>query len=450
MTRHILGPLRVAATLFAAFLLTTQGFADSQARVVRLSTVEGDVQIDRNTGDGFEQAFLNLPVVQGVKLHTGANGRAEVEFENGSTIRIAPETSLEFSELSLRDSGAKVSRITVREGLAYVSFRENRDDEFSLAFARQTVTLSEPVHLRIEINDTDASLAVFKGQVRVEGASGETEIGKGQSVTFDLANRDQRTLAENIESSPFDQWDNDQDQYHKKYSKRDTSSYASGYGASDLNYYGSFSNVPGYGMLWQPYFVSAGWDPFMDGMWAFYPGAGYVWVSSYPWGWTPYHCGSWRFLQSFGWMWQPGQCLGWGGFPRIINPPPQFVRPTPPATGQGPIVWKRKPPTGPVTGFTDRNRIKIANDSAGLGIPRGGVRDLSRFTSDVRTKGSITTSIHVSPLVRTPSANPSATTSRPTYRTPPPAPRTVTPRAPSAPQPAPMPRSPAPRSRTPK
>ena len=44
------------------------------------------------------------------------------------------------------------------------------------------------------------------------------------------------------------------------------------YGSSDLNYYGSFYNIPGYGMMWQPYLVGAGWDPFMNGSWVWYPG----------------------------------------------------------------------------------------------------------------------------------------------------------------------------------
>ncbi len=77
-------------------------------------------------------------------------------------------------------------------------------------------------------------------------------------------------------------------------------------GLSDLNYYGSFINAPGYGSFWQPYFVGAGWSPYANGLWAFYPGAGYSWVSPYPWGWLPYHSGSWSFVPGYGWGWQPG------------------------------------------------------------------------------------------------------------------------------------------------
>src|SRR6476646_11233286 len=80
-------------------------FADSQARIVRLSQVDGDVQIDRNAGPGYEKAFLNLPVTQGAKLRTGPDARAEIEFEDGSTLRITPGSVLEFTELARRDSG---------------------------------------------------------------------------------------------------------------------------------------------------------------------------------------------------------------------------------------------------------------------------------------------------------------------------------------------------------
>ena len=103
---------RKLCTLFALTILTcwlaVPSFADSQARIVRLSQVDGDVQIDRNTGLGYEKAFLNLPITQGTKVRTGSDARAEIEFEDGSTLRITPGTTVDFSELSLRDFRRKV------------------------------------------------------------------------------------------------------------------------------------------------------------------------------------------------------------------------------------------------------------------------------------------------------------------------------------------------------
>ena len=58
--------------------------------------------------------------------------------------------------------------------------------------------------------------------------------------------------------------------------------------------------------IWQPYLIGAGWSPYANGMWALYPGAGYSWVSPYPWGWLPYHSGAWSFFPGYGWGWQPG------------------------------------------------------------------------------------------------------------------------------------------------
>src|ERR1039458_10025115 len=38
-----------------------------------------------------------------------------------------------------------------------------------------------------------------------------------------------------------------------------------------------------------------GWAPYSMGMWSWYPGMGYTWISGEPWGWMPYHFGSWNF-----------------------------------------------------------------------------------------------------------------------------------------------------------
>jgi hypothetical protein len=158
--------------LAALVLLAVPSFADSHVRIVRLSQVEGNVRIDRNTGQGYEKAFLNLPVTQGVKLRAKNEGRAEIEFENGSTLRIIPGTVIEFPELFMRDSGAKVTSVKLQEGTAYLNFNGAKDDEFTLNFGREKMVLTHSVHLRVAMGDTDATVAVFKGDVEVAGPSG--------------------------------------------------------------------------------------------------------------------------------------------------------------------------------------------------------------------------------------------------------------------------------------
>jgi hypothetical protein len=76
------------------------------------------------------------------------------------------------------------------------------------------------------------------------------------------------------------------------------------YGMTDLDFYGTWSNLPGYGYGWVPR-VGSGWIPYSSGRWCWYPGFGYTWISSEPWGWLPYHYGNWAFDQSMGWFWLP-------------------------------------------------------------------------------------------------------------------------------------------------
>jgi hypothetical protein len=390
--------LLLAAAVASSFLLTNSSFADSQARVVRLSEVQGDVQIDRNLGQGYEKAFLNLPITQGVKLQTRKDGRAEVEFEDGSTLRITPDTVIDFPQLSLRDSGVKASTVHLQEGTAYVNFAGAKDAEFTLTFGHEKLSLAHSAHLRIEMADTTATLAVFNGEVQVEGDSGTMAVGKNHTATFDLTNGDNYTLAKDLEPDPFDAWDKQQDQYHQQYASNSYSSYSPyAYGTSDLNYYGSFFNAPGYGMMWQPYFAGVGWDPFMNGAWAFSPGFGYGWVSGYPWGWTPYHYGSWIYLPTNGWAWQPGGA--WAGWsePRIIRPPSNFVAPQPPSSpAHGLVVVNRGP--APTQLGKSISRMEISRNSAGLGIPRGGIKSLSQISSTVQQHGFATARVHVAPV----------------------------------------------------
>ncbi|MFZ0800742.1 MAG: FecR family protein [Terriglobales bacterium] len=371
--------------------------ADSQARVVRLGDTQGDVRVDRDTGQGYEKAFLNLPVTQGMKIQTGDNGRASLELEDGSTLRLTPDTVLEIPQLSLRDSGVKVSAFHLQEGAAYVNFLGAKDSDLTLTVAHETVTVNQAAHLRVEMGDTDAEVAVFKGAVQIVGLSGTIEVGKGKTASFDLVNGKHAVTSE-IEDEPLDSWDKQQSQYQQEYSSKSYASYSPyPYGTSDLNYYGSFFNTPGYGDVWQPYFAGAGWDPFMNGAWAFYPGFGYGWVSGYPWGWTPYHYGSWTFLPTYGWVWQPGGAwMGYNTLPMVANAPMGFNRPQPPTISGGRVLAVNR---GPLTTQIGKsvNHVQIPNNSAGLGVPRGSVVNLRDLSHTAQQKGFATTSLHTGP-----------------------------------------------------
>src|SRR5208282_1628530 len=211
-----------ATTTSASSPLFIPVLAASQARIVRLSAIQGTVQIDRNTGQGFEKALLNLPITQGATLST-AHGFAEVEFEDNSTLRIIPNATIAFPELELLDSGATATTVNLQAGTVYVNLVGPKDNEFTLTFGAGKLTLMPSSHIRLHLGHTKAKLAVLKGEVQVEGPSGMTVVGKKKTVTFDLTSQKQPILAKHVAQSAldkiYDAWDQQAIDYHTNHAK---------------------------------------------------------------------------------------------------------------------------------------------------------------------------------------------------------------------------------------
>jgi hypothetical protein len=381
----------------------------SKVRIVRLSEVKGQVQLDRNNGRGYEPGIANLPIVESSKLKT-AEGVAEIEFEDNSTLRVAPDSIVEFPKLERMAGGGTASTVHLVQGMAYVSLIKSSNNQFNLAFGDENLALPAPSHIRLQLLGTEARLAVLDGNLHIVQASGAVvDANKKKTVTFDLMQHQQPQIAKDVLPEPYDEWDHDAVGYHQRvanFSGVNGSPYS--YGMNDLSYYGSFVDGCGGGMMWRPYFTSAAWDPYSNGAWAYYQGAGYSWVSPYPWGWTPYHYGSWNFCPGMGWGWMPGG--SWNGLNNItmipttsgggggggtvrrlpVTPPhpPRTNEPTMMAVNMKPLVK---------SDLVSREQFQFRNDSAGLGIPRGGdFGKLNKVSERVQQHGPVNQPIYFS------------------------------------------------------
>jgi hypothetical protein len=76
------------------------------------------------------------------------------------------------------------------------------------------------------------------------------------------------------------------------------------YFQAQLAPYGTWINVPGYGLCWQPA-VDPAWRPYYDGGHWEYTDAGWFWQSDYPWGDIAFHYGRWAYVGA-SWVWVPG------------------------------------------------------------------------------------------------------------------------------------------------
>jgi len=370
----------------------------SKIRIVRLSEVKGEVQLDRQTGKGFEGAMANLPVIEGERLKTG-NGVAEVEFEDNSTVRVTQNSLVEFPRLELLPTGAKASAITVVQGMVYVSLVNTKGNEFTVNVGQNKINLPPDSHVRLQLTADQASLAVMHGDAQVEEPSGTTTVGKDKTLTFSQAGQTQPVIAKSVAEEPLDSWDKNATQYHKSFANASSfgnSPYS--YGINDMNYYGSFSSGCG-GSMWRPYFASANWNPYGSGAWAYYPSAGYSWVSPYPWGWTPYHYGSWAFCQGIGWGWQPGgNWMGLANNSFVSSPgsgthllphPPSHA----PTASESTLVGVNLKAI-PASSLGDHDKFVFRNDSAGLGVPRGSLGKLNSFSNQAIEHGAATTNVY--------------------------------------------------------
>lgn len=392
----------------ALMVFTLPVFAASQVRIVRVSYLSGPVEIDRNSGHGFERAIMNMPVTQGTRLQTH-DGQAEVEFENGSTVRLTPETRVSFDALSLRDNGSKANSLTVDQGVAYFTLSDKDHNDFKLQFVGSDIELKKSSHFRIEANSSRARIAVFKGELNVLAPGKRVAIHKDQTFSFDPNDTAHYALAKGIDEYQFDSWDRQREQYQAQYARN---AYLGGrnapyYGADDLYYYGAFSNFPGYGYMWRPYGVGYGWDPFSTGYWVWYPSFGYTWVSPYAWGWTPFRYGGWQFMPGYGWYWRPGPWRGgWRPVTPVINPPAGFVPPRPPAASRG-VVTIGNP--GPVPARVwNRPADQGADNRTGRGpriAPLPTPNIITGLTKDApRTVSPARTGVNVSPTPSQPIA----------------------------------------------
>jgi uncharacterized membrane protein YgcG len=376
---------------------TTPFPADSQVRIVRLSQLSGDVQIDRNTGQGFEKPLLNLPVTQGATLRTGS-GLAEIEFEDNSLLHLTPNTVVQFQQLELLQSGTKASTVNIEAGTAYVSLAKTKGDEFALAFGHEKVNLAPSAHVRLRVAQTKARLAVFDGSVRIKQPTGTTSVGKKKTLTFDLTSQSEPVLSKKVSTGRYDAWDQAEIAYHKQYAK--SSAYGSIpnlSGISDMNYYGMFAMLGDCGRMWRPFFAGAAWDPFANGSWGWYPGTGWTWVSPYPWGWTAYHYGAWEYCPVYGWGWRPGgSWVGLKNAPQPKKPPQGFPPPRPPLppTPGHPTVVAVNPKPPVASGFSSPDRFVIRKDSAGLGIWRGALEEPGKMSGQLAKHGNISVPVY--------------------------------------------------------
>ncbi|MEW5979131.1 MAG: DUF6600 domain-containing protein [Acidobacteriota bacterium] len=278
-----------------------------QPRLSRLSLMEGDVTYQRSDLDRWIDLSVNTPLLEGDRVWVGDESRAEIEFDDGSTVRLGSNTILGLARMGSLD-GPRTIELDLHRGRTSIQVRSD-ESEFKIQTPLFVAAARNAANLRLDVDPAaTARLVVFDGSVEVQSQASHLFVSRGESVRFQADDPDRYYLAINYVEDEWDRWNADRDVWLAELRDRRTTEYVDGWSAADLNRYGTWYADPTYGSVWRPH-AAADWAPFREGRWCWYDQFGWTWISYEPWGWWPYHYGRWNYFGHLGWAWVPGRRL---------------------------------------------------------------------------------------------------------------------------------------------
>ena len=291
----------IVSVLIATLLLIAPAYAFSAGLgYMRISYLEGDVQIKTPEAGDWGFASINGPLAEGDQVWTPQGSRAELQLNNGTYIRLDENSALQVLSTD-RDS----SQFYLSQGGAYIYYEAPRGSIVQIDTPDTSVRAFNRSIFRLDKADSYTGVTVYKGYVKAENNVGATRINAGQLLSLGLDTNGE--IAPLGPSDEWEEWNNARNRSvmargggGSRYLPADLRSYS-----ADLDANGRWFQVPEYGYCWVPTVaVGADWAPYRNGRWI-WRGGDYVWVGSEPWGWAPYHYGRWSFSASFGWCWVP-------------------------------------------------------------------------------------------------------------------------------------------------
>ncbi|HET6892969.1 MAG TPA: DUF6600 domain-containing protein [Pyrinomonadaceae bacterium] len=305
--------------------------AEALPPAARIQRVDGQVALmnsldpnvaNNSNGNEWIAATANQPFSVGDRLYTRDNSQASLAFNGRNYARLYPNTALDVVSL-----GNDRTQLALREGSAIFDVGYLPSGElFEVGTPYGAVDFYEPGLYDVRLDNGAAIISVLSGLAQVVGMGGSGEISKGEVlrlvgqtaanvVLSQIDGRDAGYLVDDYyryqypnyydgRYNDYNAYLNDPfyfDPYRRSPSYRYVSNYIPGF--YDLDYYGDWMDVSGYGHCWSPR-VASGWSPYQNGYWySDYP-YGLTWVSTEPWGYAPYHYGRWAFMGDR-WYWVP-------------------------------------------------------------------------------------------------------------------------------------------------
>jgi hypothetical protein len=301
------------------------GAEEAEHGVARISVMQGEVSVRHGDAGELSAAALNAPVLATDRVATGANSRAEVQFDAVNMIRLAPSSEVRVGDLQYKRYLVQIAQGTTSFRVLRATSGAN-DTQVEISTPSISVRPLGQGTYRVAVTPEGTSeITVRNGEAEVFSPKGAERLRAGQTM---VARGDPSDPEFQINGAvpfdEFDQWNTQRDGELVRYTSSSRNVSPDIYGTEELDQNGRWVNDPAYGNVWVPT-VAPGWAPYRVGRWVYEDYYGWTWLSGDPWGWAPYHWGRW-YQGSFGWAWWPGAFgpryywrpalvgfFGWGG-----------------------------------------------------------------------------------------------------------------------------------------
>lgn len=193
---------------------------ENDEREVYLASVQGDVRVSLgkdhrpDLNQTWEQALAGEPIQQGYAVATG-DGRAEIEFENGSIVYLAEDSLLLFRELSAPGDRI-VSSLSLATGTATFFLQSTSGASYFIETPTDRLSIIDPesffARVDVFLDATAITPQGNQGETLHRRSFQDRRIARGQTLLLrggevvQLAGRSEGT-SEGLEVSPMDSWE---------------------------------------------------------------------------------------------------------------------------------------------------------------------------------------------------------------------------------------------------
>ena len=280
-----------------------QAQADStDATPPRVSYINGQVSFWRPGAEDWTPAKLNTPLAPGDVLYAGPDGNVEIQVGPRAFVRAA-----EGTQIGLDNQETDFTQFRVTGGLAALDVREiAAGHTIEVGTPNAVFTIEQAGFYRLDVEPDSTSFRTHRGGLATMTPAGgaPTQVAANQQVVLTGVDSPRVESGTAPALSAWDRWNSERTDYalratSARYVPREV------YGAEALDQHGTWRTEEGYGTVWAPAAVPAGWVPYSTGRWIWDPRFGWTWLDDAPWGWAPYHYGRWVFVRNY-WAWAPG------------------------------------------------------------------------------------------------------------------------------------------------